>query len=98
MDVTSYQLRLKQIPVTRKSTRWKVVGKKVSKKSLFKIERMLRLLFLRRNRHKSVLRINKCTENINFRSNLIAKIDSAGRVLFVAAGKCSETQKIINFH
>ena len=44
-------------------------------------------------RHKSILWINICPKNIYFRSNLIAKIDSAGRVLFVAPEKWSKTTK-----
>ena len=40
---------------------------------------------------KPMLWIDIWPQNKNFRSNLIAKIDSAGRVLFVAPGKWSKT-------
>ena len=49
------------------------------------------LRFSSRNVYKSILWINVWRKNINFRSNLIAKIDSAVRVLFVAPGKLSKT-------
>ena len=54
-------------------------------------------MFCGLNVYKSILWINIWPKNINFRSNLIAKSDSAGRVLFVAAGKSPKTKKIINF-
>ena len=53
--------------------------------------------FSGRNDYKSILWINICPKNSNFRSNPIAQIDSAGRVLFVAPGKWSKTSKITNF-
>ena len=54
--------------------------------------------FSGRNAYKSILWVNIWPKNSNFRSNLIAKIDSAGRDLFVANGKWSKSSKIINFH
>ena len=51
-----------------------------------------------KNSIKPMLWIDIWPQNCDFRSNLIAKIDSAGRVLFVAPGKWSKTSKIINLH
>ena len=49
-------------------------------------------------RYKSILWSNIWPKNENFQSNLISKIDAAGRDLFVAAGKLSKTPKFIDFH